>query len=145
MSFEPKIPGKFKWTSASTLIFSPEVQLEPIQIYKAKVSDKVIYDKPYSSDFEVIEFQTPDFDVTKVEFFWTNIPNQYYTTSIQANVVFNYPISPDQLKKYIEIKKGNEILDNFEVISKSKTEIVAINLGEIQQTNQEQEIGRAHV
>src|SRR3970282_1728899 len=76
--FEPKITGRFKWTSGRTLIFSPDYPLEPIQSYKAKVTNKVLFNTTFDSDFDEYEFNTPDFDAVKVEFFWTHIPNENY-------------------------------------------------------------------
>ena len=46
VTFEPAIPGMSKWTSPSTLIFSPEVPLKPGQDYSAKITKKV---SPYKT------------------------------------------------------------------------------------------------
>jgi len=140
IKFEPKIAGKFKWTSGKTLIFSPDYPLEPIQSYKAKVTDKVLFKTIFDSDFDEYEFHTSDFDATKVEFFWTQIPNESYKISVQANIHFNYPVSPGALKQYLEVKRENEKVTNFKIMSDKPSEVIAINFGEIKQTDKEQEL-----
>src|SRR3990167_7667200 len=50
------------------------------------------------ADVQEYDFHTPYFDVTKVDFFWTNIPYQNYKLSVQANIYFNYAVDPKSLK-----------------------------------------------
>ncbi len=138
--FEPKIEGKFKWTSGNILIFSPDYPLEPIQSYKAEITEKVLFKTKFSSDFNEYEFHTPDFDAIKAEFFWTQIPNQSYKISIKANLYFNYPVDPGKLKKFLEVKREGEPKTDYQIISESASDIIAINFGEINQTKKEQEL-----
>ena len=105
ITFSPAIPGKFKWTSDNTLVFSPDAPLEAIQDYTATINKQVLFNTSFSPDFDTYEFHTPYFDVTKADFFWTNIPHQSYTLSVQANLHFNYPVEPQSLKDYLEIKR----------------------------------------
>jgi hypothetical protein len=37
VTFTPAIQGKFKWTSPSTLIFSPDAPLDPMQSYEQQL------------------------------------------------------------------------------------------------------------
>ncbi len=37
VTFTPSIQGKYKWTSPSTLVFSPDAPLDPMQSYKAAI------------------------------------------------------------------------------------------------------------
>lgn len=139
IEFEPKIPGQFKWLDARTLIFSPDVPLEPIQKYTANVTNKVLFNSTFSPDFDEYEFHTPDFDVKSVDFFWTRIPNQTYKLSVQANINFNYGVNPDQLKQYLTVLKEGEEVKDFEIVSQNSSEVIAVNFGEVQQTDDEQE------
>lgn len=138
ISFSPKIPGKFKWTSANVLIFSPEVPLAPIQSYKAEINDKVLFGKDLGTDFETYKFNTPSFDVIKVDHFWTNIPRQSYRLSVQANIHFNYPVDPSRLKKYLKVKLGDNFLNDFKIVTEQSSDIIAVNFGEIKQQDKEQ-------
>ncbi|MGE5861080.1 MAG: MG2 domain-containing protein, partial [Ignavibacteria bacterium] len=138
--FEPKIEGKFKWLSGNTLIFSPDYPLEPIQSYKAEITDKVLFKSKLSPDFEDYEFHTPDFDAVKAEFFWSQIPNQSYKISIKGNLYFNYPVDPAKLKKFLEVRRNNEPKTDFQIMSETPSDIISINFGEISQTKKEQEL-----
>ncbi|MEJ2615103.1 MAG: Ig-like domain-containing protein, partial [Ignavibacteriaceae bacterium] len=117
VTFKPKIEGKFKWTNSKTLIFSPDYPLEPIQSYTAEITDKVLFDTKYSSNFGTYKFQTPDFDVTKADFFWTQIPNESYKISVQSNLYFDYAVDPAEIRDYLEVYKDNEPVVDFKIIS----------------------------
>lgn len=138
IAFTPAIQGKFKWISARTLIFSPDAPLDPMQAYKAVINKKVLFDTDLSSSFEEFGFHTPFFDVTKVDFFWTNIPYQDYKLSVQANIHFNYPVDPKTLYDFLEVKKAGSIHSDVQIASEQVSDIIAVNLGELQQIDKEQ-------
>ena len=138
VKFTPAIKGKFKWLDSRTLIFSPDASLEPIQEYTARVTNKVLFNTKYEPDFEVYKFHTPDFDATKVDFFWTQIPNENYKVSIKANIYFNHPVVPDELKKYLEVYNGNKKIDNYKVMTSNSSKVIAINFGKIPQAEKKQ-------
>jgi len=132
--FEPPISGKYKWISGATLLFSPDYKLKPEQKYSAKPTAKVLFGKNLSLDYESHFFNTPDFDVKSVEFFWTHIPYEHFKTSVQLNIEFNYPVSPSSLKEYLNIKRDDDVIPDYTIITKDDASIIAVNLGEIQQT-----------
>lgn len=140
IEFEPKIDGKYKWISKNVLIFSPGIPLQPMQEYKARVTSEVLEDTELPGDFDTYEFYTPYFNATKAEFFWTQIENENFKVSIKTNLYFNYPVHPSELKKFLNIEiNGNEI-KKYQIMTEESSEIIAINLGEIQQVEKEQEI-----
>jgi uncharacterized protein YfaS (alpha-2-macroglobulin family) len=138
IEFEPKIPGKFKWNSANTLIFSPDQPLLPIQLYKAKITNRVLFDSKLSYDFDKYEFETPAFEVTKAEFYWSHIPNDKFKVSVKANLSFNYAVNPGMLKEYLSIERDGTPVTNFQIISESSSEVIALSIGDLQQTDKEQ-------
>jgi alpha-2-macroglobulin len=138
ITFTPAIQGKFKWASARTLVFSPDAPLDPMQAYKAVINKKVLFDTELSPSFEEFSFHTPYFDVTKADFFWTNIPYQDYKLSVQANIYFNYPVDPKTIKDFLEIKKAGTIHSEVQIATEQVSDIIAVNLGEIQQVDKEQ-------
>jgi uncharacterized protein YfaS (alpha-2-macroglobulin family) len=140
LQFEPQISGMYKWTSANTLVFSPDHKLEPMREYTVKVSDKVLYNSELSSDFETQSFKTADFEVEQVEFFWTGIAGKSYTVSIQANIKFNYPVSPGMLKDYLFIGINGEKTSGYKIVSKDKSNLIAVNLGNLRQTEDTQSL-----
>ncbi len=140
VKFEPDIEGKFKWTSPSTLLFSPDFALKPIQDYSAKVTNKVLFNSIYKSDFETYEFSTKAFEVLKADFFWARIPNRDYTLTVKSNIYFNYAVVPDQLRKYLEVFIDDEEVKNYEIVSDQSAEVIAINFGEIKQADKNQRL-----
>ncbi len=139
VKFDPQIQGKFKWTSGNTLIFSPDVPLQPIQSYEAQVTNKVLFGNNLSIDEGTYEFHTEDFDANKAEFFWTNIPNQNYKVSIKANLYFNYPVNPEMLKDNLSFTADGKPINNFHIVSDKASDIIAVDLGEVRQTEKKQE------
>lgn len=138
ITFTPAIQGKFKWASARTLVFSPDAPLDPMQAYKVVINKKVLFDTELSPSFEEFSFHTPYFDVTKADFFWTNIPYQDYKLSVQANIYFNYPVDPKLLKDFIEVKRAGAVHNNINIVTEQISDVIAINFGEIQQVDKEQ-------
>ncbi|MBU0475587.1 MAG: hypothetical protein KKF62_15675 [Bacteroidetes bacterium] len=140
IEFEPKIVGKFKWTNQKTLIFSPDYPLNPSQNYKANISDKVLINTKYTSDFETHEFHTPYFDAIKAEYFWTQLEDEEYKISVKANLVFNYPVLPDMLEQNLKVTINGKVKDDFKIISDNSSTIIAIDLGTIKQTDKNQDL-----
>lgn len=138
VTFTPAIQGKFKWTSPSTLVFSPDAPLDPMQAYEATINKSVLFNTTFSPDFEDYGFHTPYFDVIKVDFFWTNIPYQNYKLSVQANIYFNYPVDPKSLKEFLEVKRAGANITDFQIVSEQTADVIAINFGEVEQTDKEQ-------
>lgn len=139
IKFEPKIEGKYKWTSARTLIFSPDVPLQPIQSYKAEITGKVLFDKNYSLDSDTYKFNTPDFDAMKAEFFYTHIPGQQYRVSIKANLYFNYAVNPGMLRDYLTFDRDGGDIKDYKIISENSADVIAVDLGEVQQSEKDQQ------
>lgn len=132
VTFSPAVHGKYKWTSPRTLSFSPDVPLDPMQSYKAVINKNVLFNTNFSPDFDEYNFHTPYFDVTKVEFFWTNIPYQDYKLSVQANIYFNYPVDPNSLKNFLEIKRAGAVISDYQIVTTQAANVIAVNFGEVQ-------------
>ena len=47
ISFDPNIPGRFRWESPDQLVFSPSKPLLPATSYKAKVNEDVVRHSKY--------------------------------------------------------------------------------------------------
>ncbi len=139
LEFTPTIKGEYKWVDSKTLLFAPSSPLKPMQKYSVEVTDKVLFDTDKSSSFDEYEFNTPMFDAKKIEFFWTMIPNENHKMSIQGNLYFNYPVDPTVLAKYLYVEMGGNEYKGYKIITEDNSDIVAINFGNVQQTDKEQE------
>jgi len=138
VTFSPPISGKFKWTSPSTLVFSSDYSLNPIQEYQAVINKEVLFNKKYKTDFPVFSFNTPEFKVEKIEVFWKNVPRESYKLSVQANITFNYPVDPKKLKEQLQVKCDDETINDFTIVSTHASNIIAVNFGEMKQKEKEQ-------
>ncbi|MEZ4772839.1 MAG: alpha-2-macroglobulin [Bacteroidia bacterium] len=137
--FEPPIVGKFKWVSPQTLLFSPDQPLLPSQDYKASIDKKLVLgDSKLSGKFENFNFHTPYFDLSGVEFFWKKIPRSDHRLTVQANLMFPYPVEPAEVSKYLEVSIGGKPYTDFEVVSEQSTDVIAVNFGEMQQNKESQ-------
>jgi len=139
LEFEPAVTGKYKWQSPTTLLFSPEQALKPSQDYTVTVTDKVLANTDLKGDFEEATFHTPYFDATGVEFFWTQIPHSEFKVSVRANLNFNYEVDPEALSEYLKAEKEGNSIGNFQVVSTEPSKVIAVDFGEVQQTEKVQE------
>lgn len=57
---------------------------------------------------------------------------------MQANIYFNYPVDPKSLKDFLEIKRAGADVTDFQIVSQQTADVIAINFGEVQQTDKEQ-------
>src|SRR5689334_16801043 len=62
ISFEPKIPGRFRWENPDELVFSPARPLQPATSYKAKLKDDILQYSKFSgiAKADEITFHTPN-------------------------------------------------------------------------------------
>src|SRR4030095_9359908 len=73
VSFEPKIPGRFRWEHPDELVFSPSRPLPPATTFKVKLTSEITQ---YSSFGKVakgdnIEFSTPQLKLDNSNVTWT--------------------------------------------------------------------------
>jgi uncharacterized protein YfaS (alpha-2-macroglobulin family) len=105
ISFEPKIPGRFRWQSPDELVFSPSKPLLPATEYKAKVKDEVLryasYDNVAAKDD--IQFHTAPLSLTDVQVSWILQDEASRIALPQFNLHFNYPVKPEELKEKLSI------------------------------------------
>ncbi len=139
IEFEPTVSGKYKWDAPNKLLFSPDTPLKPGQDYTAKVTDKVLANTDKKGSFESVNFHTEYFDAVRVEFFWTQIPHSEFKVSVRANLYFNYEVDPKAINDYLEVEKAGEAVKNFTVVTTEPDKIIAVDFGEVQQTEKFQE------
>lgn len=116
ISFEPKIPGRFRWEHPDELVFSPEKPLKPATTYKAKINSDVLQ---YTSFGKVegakdLNFYTPDLKLDNTNVTWVLQDENSQSAVPQIYLYFNYPVSPAALKEKLAVeidgKQSNYIL-----------------------------------
>lgn len=106
VSFEPKIPGRFRWESPDQLVFSPSQPLLPATGYKAKIRKEVLrhskYDKVISSD--KLSFHTPPILLENAQVIWVLQDESSRIPVAQMDLFFNYRINPAKLNERLSIE-----------------------------------------
>ena len=90
ISFEPRIPGRFRWESPDQLVFSPSEPLLPATSYTAKIRNTVFKYSKYNklSGDEKISFHTPPLTLENSQITWLG---ESGTAAVpQLELLFNY-------------------------------------------------------
>jgi uncharacterized protein YfaS (alpha-2-macroglobulin family) len=106
VSFEPKIPGRFRWEHPDELVFSPSQSLAPATTFKATLkSDLLQYSKfGRIKKSEDLVFHTPDLKLDNTSATWV-LPEENNTTAVpQMELQFNYAVNPNSLKDKLAIQ-----------------------------------------
>ena len=118
ISFEPKIPGRFRWESPDELIFSPSQPLNPATTYKAKIKSAVLKYSKFNSvkNADKISFHTPDLTLDNSQVIWIG---ESGTTAVpQVDLFFNYRVNPEDLKSRLNVEVDGQKTD-FNIITVS--------------------------
>lgn len=104
VTFEPAIPGRFRWSGPDELIFSPSQPLSPATTYSAKIRSAVLKFSKYNTvkGGDNISFHTPGLALNNSQVIWVGENN---TAAVpQVDLLFNYTVSPDELKKHLSVE-----------------------------------------
>ena len=136
ISFEPRIPGRFRWESPDQLVFSPSEPLLPATSYTAKIRNTVFKYSKYNklSGDEKISFHTPPLTLENSQITWLG---ESGTAAVpQLELLFNYRVDPSELKEKLTIEiDGAEV--NYNMVSTSIDNRVAIRLLGIKQEDRD--------
>lgn len=106
VSFEPKIPGRFRWEHPDELVFSPSQPLAPATTFHATLKSDILQFSSYGRirTGEELIFHTPDLKLQNDNVSWV-LPDQSSTVATpQMELEFNYPINPNSLKDKLTIQ-----------------------------------------
>src|SRR6185503_13332589 len=129
VSFEPRIPGKFRWESPDQLVFSPSQPLLPATSYKAQIKSAVLRFSKYNSvnGAEGISFHTPDLTLDNSQVIWTQ-PGESSSSAVpQLDLQFNYRINPTDLKEKLKIEIDGQKAD-YNVITMSTDNKISVRI-----------------
>jgi uncharacterized protein YfaS (alpha-2-macroglobulin family) len=129
ISFEPKIPGRFRWESPDQLVFSPANPLSPATSYKATIKSEVLryskYDKVKNADN--ISFHTPDLTLDNSQVIWMLQDEQSKIPVPQLDFYFNYRVDPAKLKDKLNIELDGK-KTGFTVLTQSVDNRISVRL-----------------
>ena len=129
VSFEPKIPGRFRWESPDELVFSPARPLLPATTYKAKLRDDILQYSNYGSigKADKVTFRTPDLKLENSNVSWVLLDEQSKNAVPQIDLYFNYPVNPTALRDKLKLKVEGKETD-YALITASNDSKVSFRL-----------------
>ncbi|MES1222319.1 MAG: MG2 domain-containing protein, partial [Bacteroidota bacterium] len=129
ISFEPKIPGRFRWESPDQLVFSPLQPLKPATNYKAKIGSEVLRYSKFNSvqDGDKINFHTPDLALDNAQAIWMLQDESSKTAVPQVDLYFNYAIHPAELKEKLSVLIGGNKAD-YTVLTASADNKISLRI-----------------
>jgi hypothetical protein len=111
ISFDPKIPGRFRWESPDQLVFSPSQPLHPATSYKAKIRSAALKFSKYNAvkGGNDISFHTPNLELNNAQAIWVG---ETGTSAVpQVDLLFNYIVNPEVLKKHLSLEVEDKKAD----------------------------------
>lgn len=138
VSFEPKIPGRFRWESPDQLVFSPSQPLLPATSYSASIKNAVLkytkYDKVEGGND--IKFHTPDLTLDNSQMIWMMQDETSRMAVPHIDLFFNYRIDPNDLKNKLKIEiDGNKV--DYALITLSPDNKVSVRINGLKQEDKD--------
>lgn len=129
ISFEPHIPGRFRWEGPGELVFSPAKPLQPATTYKATFNDELFRYTDYNEVQDAdINFHTAPLQLTGAQVTWVVQDEGSRTAVPQINLGFNYAVKPEAVKDKLHIKvAGNKADYSLQTLSPSNEIAIRIN------------------
>ncbi|HEY4064567.1 MAG TPA: MG2 domain-containing protein [Puia sp.] len=129
ISFEPKIPGRFRWEHPDELVFSPSQPLAPATTFKATLRNDILQ---YSSFGRIkkgddLVFHTPDLRLDNTNTSWVLQDENSNTAVPQIDLQFNYPVNPNTLKDKLVIQIGDQPV-NYSLQTLSASDKISLRL-----------------
>ena len=121
ISFEPKIPGRFRWEHPDELVFSPSRPLTPATNFKATLKSDILQYSKYGKveKADNISFHTPDLKLDNANTTWVMQDENSNTALPQVDLSFNYPVNPNALKEKLKIEMNGQAVNyNLQTLSR---------------------------
>lgn len=109
IAFTPPIRGKYKWTSATELVFSPSVSLKPSTNYTATLTQAVLLhtQEPYSVSPEAHSFHTPYQTLESVGVYWSK-SKESGAIGVTAVLYFTYDVNAAEVGRLLHIEANDK-------------------------------------
>jgi len=129
ISFEPKIPGRFRWEHPDELIFSPSKPLLPATSFKAKFNSDILQYTKYGkiSNADNITFHTADLKLESTNTSWVMQDQSSNTALPQLDLIFNYPVNPNLLKEKLQLTVNGQAV-NYILQTLSATNKISLRI-----------------
>jgi len=129
VSFEPKIPGRFRWEHPDELVFSPSQPLAPATTFKATLRSDILQYSKYGriKKGEDLLFHTPDLKLDNTSATWV-LPDESSTAAVpQLELQFNYGVNPNSLKDKLTLQLDGQPV-NYTLQTLSPSDRISLRL-----------------
>lgn len=133
ISFEPRIPGRFRWKGPEELVFSPSASLAPATTYKARLNKALLhYSAASGLEAEPVTFHTAPLQLLDAQVTWVERADGGRSAVPQINLQFNYPVKTEELQKnltlQVEGKKADYALQSTGVSQSVTLQLLGFRL-----------------
>ncbi|MBD2721658.1 alpha-2-macroglobulin family protein [Hymenobacter armeniacus] len=108
VQFSPAVRGRFKWTSANELTFSPLSPFRPSTVFKAALVSENLPSGKQELALNRRAFHTPYLKMADPQVFYGASKRAAGTAELAANLVFNYPVRPADLRPRLRITQDGK-------------------------------------
>ena len=127
IKFTPEVAGKFRWTSASELVFSPSVGFAAATDYTMQLQKSLA--KKAGNAFEVndgkIAFHTPYLQMTNANGYWAASANHPGKAALKISIEFNYKVDPTMLSSLLKITM-KDALTAYQMETSAPGEVITV-------------------
>ena len=129
VSFEPKIPGRFRWEHPDELVFSPSQPLAPATTFKATLKSDILQYSKFGriKKSDEIIFHTPDLKLDNANTTWVLQDDNSSTALPQIDLQFNYLVDPNSLKDKLNVQIGGQPV-NYSIQTMSASDRISLRL-----------------
>ena len=105
ISFEPAIPGRFRWEGPEELVFSPSQPLAPATTYKARFKEDLFnYSEFDKVEGDEVTFSTAPLQLGDAGITWIAASDAGKAALPQLTLRFNYPVKSEDLKEKLKVE-----------------------------------------
>jgi uncharacterized protein YfaS (alpha-2-macroglobulin family) len=129
ISFEPRIPGRFRWEHPDELVFSPARPLPPATSFTAKLQNDLLDHSKFGklNKSDDISFYTPYLQMDNTNVTWM-LPDQRSATAFpQVDLYFNYAINPAVIKDKMQLQIGGKPV-NYSIITEAADSRISLRI-----------------
>jgi hypothetical protein len=141
ISFEPAIPGKFRWEHGDELVFSPSAPLLPATNYTATLNSDILQYSKYDhfGNAKDIRFHTPELKLENTNSSWVVLNEGNKTYVPQIDLFFNYPVDPSALKEKMKLTLDDKAVP-YSLQTLSASDKITIRLANVPPADKDYDI-----
>ncbi|MGI4883653.1 MAG: alpha-2-macroglobulin family protein [Janthinobacterium lividum] len=110
VKFTPAVRGKFKWTGDRELTFSPLEAFRPSTVFAADLRPGALPSGKQKLALNRSRFHTPYLRLGDPQVFYGRSAKATGTAELRANLVFNYPVRPADVRSRLKVSQDGKPL-----------------------------------